>query len=91
MKPEELTAIRVRFGLTKREFAYALGYSGNRNTLHLMMDRYESGRKPIPLTFARFVWLLDEWRMLNNDAGSPDLNGMPQWPVWSEYSQVVES
>jgi hypothetical protein len=88
MKPEQLKAIRKKFGLDPVAFGIELGYAGNQNTIKQMMRRYESGAKPIPLTFARYVWLMDQYRLAMNDLGSPDLSGrraLPQWPHWPEY------
>jgi hypothetical protein len=85
MTGDEFRHIRNGFGLSEAGFMYALGYAGNQNTMHLNCRRYEDGSKPIPLYLARYVWLVSEWKMLNNDAGCSDVNEMPNWPDWPGY------
>lgn len=60
MTGAELAEIRQRFGMTPAQFGSMLGYTGNRNTLDLLIRRYESGAKVIPLYLARYIWLIDQ-------------------------------
>lgn len=59
MTGEELMEIRTRLELSPAQFGSLLGYRGNRNTLDLLIRRYEGGIKEIPLYLARYIWLLD--------------------------------
>ena len=60
MKPAQFAAIRERLGLSAYAFARALGYEGNRNTLQVIVARFESGNREIPTGIARLAMLLDE-------------------------------
>lgn len=84
MKGAEFKRIRKSFDLSEADFMYALGYAGNKNTMHLNCRRYEDGDRPIPLYLARYVWLLD--RVAAYNVPIEAANGMPAWPEWPGYN-----
>ena len=47
MTPEELATIREKVGMTRADFATALGYGGNSNTRHKHVHELEAGKKAI--------------------------------------------
>lgn len=55
MAPTELAAIRDRVGMTRVQFAQALGYTGNDNTCHKQVWEMEQGKKPISAAKARIA------------------------------------
>ena len=72
MRPSEFCCIREKLGLSRRQFADILGYSGDSQQIYKTMKRYEMGKRPIPPMLARLVWLL---ACYNHRAGS-----LPEWP-----------
>jgi transcriptional regulator with XRE-family HTH domain len=49
MTGEQLKAIREKLGLTLWDWGQVLGYTGNRNTVQVLLRRYETGeRTPLP-------------------------------------------
>lgn len=86
MKPAELKAIRKKIGVPQVELAYQMGYSGNQNTMHTMIKRFENGkREPIPLNFARYVWLLG--LVCSGEPVPMNDDGLPAWPEWPGYEE----
>lgn len=53
MEGAELRSIREALGMTRAEFAEALGFKGNDNTRHKQIFEMESGAKPIMSERAR--------------------------------------
>ena len=84
MKGSEFKAIREKFGLGRVLWMYALGYTGNDNTMKLRCQRYENGRDEIPLYLARYVWLLEQARGRWPGPPGGQLT-MPDWPEWPTY------
>lgn len=58
MRGEELQSIRVKMGLSRRELAAILGYSGDVDQINKTIRRYEQGRRPIPFLLARLAWII---------------------------------
>lgn len=52
MKGAELRAIRNELGMSVRDFAVALGYKGNENTISVDVRRLENNLRPIRLTIS---------------------------------------
>lgn len=82
MKGEEFRKIREQLGLSQAEFAAELGYTGSRRNMRMLMERYESDRKQIPLYIARLAWLLG--RHAVGDYPGTQF-GLVNWPVWPGY------
>jgi len=59
MPKEQFKAIRRKLGLSLDQFAIELGYEGSRQGNNKTMRRFEGGKRGIPLTLAKLVWLLD--------------------------------
>ena len=72
MPPSEFKRIRRKLGLSLDEFAIELGYEGNRRGNINTMRRFEGGKRGIPLTLAKLVFLIDLY-------GLPDT-----WPAYLE-------
>ena len=82
MDGSEFRRIRKFFSLSKADWMYALGYAGNRNTMYINCERYETGAREIPLYLAQHVWLMEQ---LGRDhppvhADQPALPNFPRWP-----------
>lgn len=60
MPASEFAAIRRKLKLSADEFAIELGYEGNRRNNRTTILRFEGGKRAIPLTLAKLVWLLDQ-------------------------------
>lgn len=56
----EFREIRKRLGLSEAEFAEELGYTGNERNNVTAIQRYERGKRQVPLYMARLAWLLDQ-------------------------------
>lgn len=59
MTGDQMRKIREEMGLSLAQFGSLLGYAGNWNTMDVLINRYETGQKPIPLHIGRLVWLIN--------------------------------
>jgi len=57
----DLKAIRKRLGLSTIQFARALGYQGEDNTVSVTVRRYESNAREIPPWIARLAEMFDRY------------------------------
>lgn len=55
MEADEFKDTRKRLGLTLWDLGRAIGYTGNRNTVQVMIRAYEAGRRPVPPWIERLV------------------------------------
>lgn len=60
-------------------FLIEMGFLGSDDTLRTRARRFENGDLPIPKRVARFVYLLDQWRLQGAQLGH-GLNELPEWP-----------
>ena len=72
MPKAEFKATRQKLGLSLDQFAIELGYEGSRQANINTIRRFEDGKRGIPLTLAKLVWLLGQ-------RGLPD-----SWPEYLE-------
>lgn len=69
MTPVVFATIRQQLGLTRAQFARALGYTGNDNTCHKQIWEMENGKKPIRAAIATAaVGLLGARQAVSPDA-----------------------
>ena len=68
----ELRRIREKLGLSRDEMAIELGYEGTPEGNTNTMRRFETGRRGLPLTLAKLVFMIDTF-------GLPDT-----WPAGLE-------
>jgi len=55
---EEMTNARKDFGMSRKEFAVLLGYTGHSNNMWTTIKRYEIGDRDIPPTISRLIQLM---------------------------------
>jgi DNA-binding transcriptional regulator YiaG len=68
----ELRRIRQKLGLSRDEFAIELGYEGTSEGNTNTMRRFETGRRGLPLTLAKLIFMID-------------VHGLPDtWPAHLE-------
>lgn len=80
MTPTQYVAIRKKFFPNDpTRFLIEMGYAGNPDTLRTRARRFENGKLPIPRNVARFVWLLDQWR-LQGAQEDGEMYSLPAWP-----------
>jgi transcriptional regulator with XRE-family HTH domain len=63
MSGPELKAIRAKLKLSAVMFGRALGYSGADSTVSVMISKYESGGRPIPVTLGRLAKMFDLYQV----------------------------
>jgi DNA-binding transcriptional regulator YiaG len=66
MAPGELAQIRAAIGLSRADFARAIGYHGNSNTGHKQVFEMENGKKPISAEKAAAARALAALRAIDN-------------------------
>jgi transcriptional regulator with XRE-family HTH domain len=94
----EMKAIRERLGMTREQFARAIGYTGTDRNNVTRVRKYEHGAVQIPLYIARLVWLTGQIAAqsdMNLILGNPDPkfvdeDGLPDWPKWPGYDFVSQ-
>lgn len=60
MKGHEMKAIRKRLGLSAIQLGRAFGYTGTAGTTAVMIRKYESDARPIPIYLERLLHMFEE-------------------------------
>lgn len=58
---ETIRDLRLRNGLSTKEFAYILGYRGKPASLDIQVKRWECRARPVPEQAKRLIMLLDAY------------------------------